>query len=107
MQALERRKRRATWHGREQLAAYLAAQSALEETWLGQVSSAQHNEIDHGLSATELSKRADSHPTRTVYIDGVFDLFHVGHLEGLQKVSLVAVLCFFAPWSLQHLHCYV
>lgn len=65
-------KRRPTLHDRDALRRYLQAQSTLEVKWLGlDQSSSQHCPA--------------ARPRRTVYMDGVFDLFHVGHVRAIQQ----------------------
>jgi len=60
MQPVSRSRRRFTLHDRDRLFAYLAEQTRREAAY--------------------------SHrPRRTVYMDGVFDLFHTGHLQAIQQ----------------------
>jgi hypothetical protein len=71
MQSVARAKWWPTLHGREQLFKYLAEQSAREEEWQQLI-----NESNR-----------PRHPERTVYMDGVSDLFHVGHLEAIRQCA--------------------
>jgi cytidyltransferase-like protein len=80
MQPISRAKRRHTLHGREQLNLYLEKQSKLEASW-GWDSTVSWDSNDF----FENSK--DGPPSRTVYMDGVFDLFHIGHLEAIQHCT--------------------
>ena len=65
MQPIARASRRPTLHSRESLFRYLDEQSALEREWL------------------------EPKPERTIYMDGVFDLFHVGHLEAINQCAML------------------
>mmetsp|Transcript_27253 Transcript_27253/g.80334 ORF Transcript_27253/g.80334 Transcript_27253/m.80334 type:complete len:794 (-) Transcript_27253:23-2404(-) len=69
-QPLARAKRRPTLHGKEQLFKYLEEQSEKEKHW-------QHEE--HIVEKRQ--------PERTIYMDGVFDLFHIGHLEAIRQCA--------------------
>jgi len=71
MQPVSRAKRRPTLHNKERLLEYLQQQSGREASCL-----AQHE-----------SGAASQRPHQTVYMDGVFDLFHVGHLEAIQQCA--------------------
>ena len=79
MQPQARVKRRPTLHGRQQLLQYLSAQGELEESWLREEAEAQ-SRPGNGTGST-------SRPRCTVYMDGVFDLFHVGHLEAIRQCA--------------------
>jgi len=69
MQPEPKAKRRPTAHCRAALEAYLLEQVAREADWL------------RAPAATVPP------PRRTVYMDGVFDLFHVGHLRAIQQCT--------------------
>lgn len=69
-QPLARAKRRPTLHGKEQLFQYLEEQSANEAKW-------QQEE--------QLAEK--KRPERVIYMDGVFDLFHKGHLEAIRQCA--------------------
>ena len=75
MQPVARAKRRPTNHNRDGLMRYLVEQSREEEAWLE----------DGAPGIAVPSPQAASRPRCTVYMDGVFDLFHVGHLEAVQQ----------------------
>lgn len=76
MQPTSRAKRRHTLHNKAQLYSYLEMQSAREKGWM--------QETTNRESSPDLLR---SRPNRTIYMDGVFDLFHIGHLEAIQKCS--------------------
>jgi cytidyltransferase-like protein len=69
-----RAKRRLTNFGKEELTAYLEHQTLQEEEWM------KFDGKDLGESRLE-------RPNRTVYMDGVFDLFHIGHLEAIRQCA--------------------
>ena len=80
MQPILKAKRRYTLHGREQLNLYLEQQSELEDLWkINEEPVAQISKNSNRNVKTESDR-----PRRTIYMDGVFDLFHIGHLEALQ-----------------------
>lgn len=73
MQPLSRYARRPTLHNRDQLVQYLDEQALEEARWIRE-------------EETSVSFRKNRiRPHRTVYMDGVFDLFHVGHLEAIRQ----------------------
>lgn len=76
MQPIARAKRRPTLHNKEQLFRYLAEQSKKENKW-----KLEEEQKESPPSSTLLS------PQRTVYMDGVFDLFHVGHLQAIRQCA--------------------
>lgn len=76
IQPVSRAARQPTLHNKEQLLQYLERQSLLEEQWSGQ---AEEEVAPEGPDCTR--------PQRTVYMDGVFDLFHIGHLEAIRQCS--------------------
>jgi len=69
MQPTSRAKRRFTLHNRQHLHLYLQQQHELEELW----------QREEALRQNLAIRR----PRRTVYMDGVFDMFHIGHLEAI------------------------
>lgn len=73
MQPISKAMRRPTSHCRETLMQYLKEQERLEDE--GSVG-----------EATALSDE-NARPNRTVYMDGVFDLFHIGHLKAIQQCA--------------------
>eukprot|EP00615_Pteridomonas_danica_P006468 CAMPEP_0114364112 /NCGR_PEP_ID=MMETSP0101-20121206/27215_1 /TAXON_ID=38822 ORGANISM="Pteridomonas danica, Strain PT" /NCGR_SAMPLE_ID=MMETSP0101 /ASSEMBLY_ACC=CAM_ASM_000211 /LENGTH=439 /DNA_ID=CAMNT_0001511377 /DNA_START=656 /DNA_END=1972 /DNA_ORIENTATION=+ len=115
MQPVLKAKRRPTSHNQESLFQYLKEQSKIEELWLQQnmmnnkpqqnnnINNEEEEEEDKvitsSLSSTssvllpnirdkeEGGKTTTTTTTTTVYMDGVFDLFHVGHLEAIQQCA--------------------
>ena len=73
MQPTIRAKRRPTLHCKQQLLEYLEQHSELETTW----------QREHALQLNLNPPR----PRRTVYLDGVFDMFHIGHLQAIQQCA--------------------
>lgn len=76
MQPISRAKRRHTLHCREQLILYLENQKQKESKAM---------ELNPYIKVDDFHH--DSPPNRTVYMDGVFDLFHIGHLEAIQHCT--------------------
>jgi cytidyltransferase-like protein len=89
MQSTARAKRRATLHGREQLMQYLAEQDLAEQAWLADTVPATENpqqpRLQPQVRPIVVIRAEVARPRCTVYMDGVFDLFHVGHLEAVQQ----------------------
>jgi cytidyltransferase-like protein len=75
MQPTGRAQRRPTLHNRQQLQLSLQEQREQEELW--------QREEALRLGLLDRAKR----PRRTVYMDGVFDCFHVGHLEAIRQCA--------------------
>jgi cytidyltransferase-like protein len=73
MQPSSRKERRHTLHGRDQLFHYLKEQTEKED---------QYRE-----EANPAPIKSRPRPQRTVYMDGIFDLFHVGHLEAIRHCA--------------------
>ena len=76
MQPSSKAKRRYTDHDQSTFFAYLETQSKIEKEQLGLVCCDQNTPTQHC--------NADS---RTVYMDGVFDLFHIGHLKAIEECA--------------------
>lgn len=70
-QPLVRAKRRATFHDMNALMAYLDKQTL--------------SEARIQASLTTRNEQNNVRPRRTVYMDGVFDLFHIGHLRAIEQ----------------------
>lgn len=80
LQPLSRAKRRHSFHNRERLIDYLQRQSQLENMWqMGLEAESTMN------SKSKLEEKC--RPRRTIYMDGVFDLFHIGHLNAIQECA--------------------
>jgi cytidyltransferase-like protein len=77
IQPISRAARRPTLHSKEHLLKYLECQSLLEEQWTSQTA----------VIETAIAESDCTRPKRTVYMDGVFDLFHIGHLEAIRQCS--------------------
>jgi cytidyltransferase-like protein len=75
MQPMARAERRPTLHCKELLLEYLQEQSA------------QECEIMEHLHNENRCTSTGNNNNCTVYMDGVFDLFHVGHLEAIQQCA--------------------
>ena len=73
MQPTSRAKRRQTCHNRQHLNNYLEKQREAES--LGQREQALRLQLN------------PPRPRRTVYMDGVFDMFHIGHLEAIEQCA--------------------
>eukprot|EP00547_Thalassionema_nitzschioides_P017179 CAMPEP_0194239666 /NCGR_PEP_ID=MMETSP0158-20130606/6064_1 /TAXON_ID=33649 /ORGANISM="Thalassionema nitzschioides, Strain L26-B" /LENGTH=226 /DNA_ID=CAMNT_0038974189 /DNA_START=135 /DNA_END=812 /DNA_ORIENTATION=+ len=71
-----RAKRRLTGHNKEQLKIFLQEQTDQEKEKL---SRAGHDSLQQRHTCSLAAK------TTTVYMDGVFDLFHYGHLQAIRK----------------------
>ncbi|KAL3923413.1 MAG: hypothetical protein SGILL_001668 [Bacillariaceae sp.] len=72
LQPIARAKRRPTLHCKERLMEYLDKQTMKEEKYLKNLQ----------------RRKAETHEkTRTIYMDGVFDLFHIGHLEAINQCA--------------------
>jgi cytidyltransferase-like protein len=82
IQPISKSKRRPSPHSRERLQEYLAEQSGLEETWVRAFTSLNGDDGDGRASVY-----SDSRPRKTIYMDGVFDLFHIGHLEAIETCA--------------------
>lgn len=77
IQPISRAKRRPTLHNRAKLFEYLKEQEKQEQDWMTSYESLLRRK------ETNLDKR----PNRTVYMDGVFDLFHIGHVEAINQCA--------------------
>ncbi len=78
MQPLARKRRRPTMHCKNTLMEYLQIETIREEGLLRELM-----RIRQGHSKDTKPVR----PRRTVYMDGVFDLFHIGHLEAIRQCA--------------------
>ena len=91
MQPIARQSRRYTMHCKETLFAYLSNQSQLEQQWIKEEKEKRRKS---SLSASSSSRvtinnntSKNGRPNRTIYLDGVFDLFHIGHLEAIENCA--------------------
>lgn len=82
MQPTSRAKRRPTLHDKDHLASFLSVQSEREAQWIGHWSN-----VSLRRSAAFVAGMGIAQIKTTVYMDGVFDLFHVGHLEAIKRCS--------------------
>lgn len=73
MQPTSRAKRRPTLQNRQQLTLYLEEQRDNESLW----------QREQALRLNLSPPR----PRRTIYMDGVFDMFHIGHLEAIEQCA--------------------
>jgi len=94
VQPLKKRDRRPTFHCRERLLEYLQHQSDYEREMMERISlqdqqqSQQREELPSQPTETGNDDEGPSpRPRRTVYMDGVFDLFHIGHLEAIRNAA--------------------
>ncbi len=85
MQPIARARRRPTMHGREQLMIYLDAQIKREDHWRYSDSNERSEGSIFHENGDKERKAKSIRPRCTVYMDGVFDLFHIGHLRAIQE----------------------
>jgi choline-phosphate cytidylyltransferase len=76
MQPTSKAKRRFTGHNKTALFAYLETQTVWEKNQLAMLP------VDNGAV-----KANGMNTTKTIYMDGVFDLFHIGHLNAIQQCA--------------------
>jgi cytidyltransferase-like protein len=92
MQPLARKRRRPTMHCKETLWSYLQRETirergVLTELELTRESSRRLVECQATEDQTDSSGNTTGRPRRTIYMDGVFDLFHIGHLEAIRQCA--------------------
>ena len=94
MQPISRVKRRPTLHCKERLLEYIQEQTKREE--VEEADDYDNGDDGNGDGEEEVvvvvdssSSSSLSRPRRTVYMDGVFDLFHIGHLEAIKQCSIL------------------
>jgi len=83
-QPISKSKRRPSLHNRERLEEYLVEQSILENQWI-QESCCTVKNSNSDVEIQKVTTPSNSRPRKTIYMDGVFDLFHIGHLEAIRK----------------------
>lgn len=83
MQPIARALRRPTLHCKDNLMEYLERQTQLEQSYL--TTQASQNSSEHTTTVQRAS--FTTRPIRTIYMDGVFDLFHIGHLEAIKRCA--------------------
>ena len=76
MQPSSKAKRRYTDHDQSTFLAYLETQSNIENEALGLVCGDRNTTTQHCIT-----------DSKTVYMDGVFDLFHIGHLKAIEECA--------------------
>ena len=74
MQPTSKAKRRNTGHNQSTLLTYLKTQTAWEKNQLGLC-----------FDTESIPPHINDATTRTIYMDGVFDLFHIGHLKAIEE----------------------
>lgn len=84
IQPISRSKRRPTIHGKERLFSFLYTEVKAEELIKKQYELQQLENRKLPVSAQAL---ATVQKPFTVYMDGVFDLFHIGHLEAIKRCA--------------------
>mmetsp|Transcript_6444 Transcript_6444/g.12933 ORF Transcript_6444/g.12933 Transcript_6444/m.12933 type:complete len:885 (-) Transcript_6444:27-2681(-) len=84
MQPMSRAKRRHTTHDKTNLYEYLGDQSNRERTWLLEAGILSG---PHSPSGNAIPPSAGAREGRTIYMDGVFDLFHIGHLHAIEQCA--------------------
>lgn len=82
MQPVSRARRRDTLHCKSSLFEYLRSQTEKEVLRLRESASLPAGESEIGKVIPQPERSG-----RTVYMDGVFDLFHVGHLNAIHQCS--------------------
>lgn len=83
MQPVSRTKRRSTLHCKDVLFEYLKGQKEQEKQWLSESGVL----LDENFCKTGRVYEEMTRPSRTVYMDGVFDLFHMGHLHAIEQCA--------------------
>jgi cytidyltransferase-like protein len=86
--------RRPTLHDYDHLQQYIQHQSAIEREIIRKNQQHHHHLVDNQLHTrtTMLQQQLPLHeagprPRRTIYMDGVFDLFHIGHVHAIEQCA--------------------
>ncbi|KAL3933839.1 MAG: hypothetical protein SGBAC_010228, partial [Bacillariaceae sp.] len=100
MQPIQKALRRHTLHNREQLMEYLKQQSEIEglSVVVDDEDTGNYHAMDedgggnmasptHEVAENSDPLHSSPPPNRTIYMDGVFDLFHIGHLNAIQQCA--------------------
>ena len=83
MQPLARKRRRPTLHCKSTLWEYLQKETIREDCLTAELTKLR---IDSDTESN-YKQATNTRPRKTVYMDGVFDLFHIGHLEAIRQCA--------------------
>ena len=80
MQSMSKAKRRHTLHNKSRLFSYLECQIEFERSHL-------KTQGSQNFYSKSMKANVYNRPRKTVYMDGVFDLFHIGHLNAIEQCA--------------------